>query len=156
MDLTDCPFRRYDRALSAYEKRTGETHRLALNRKHSNERRSSNESSLADNSNILWTLDVTVGSPGSVFSGQSPFQVAQTSKLIIKCAVHLDTSTPDMFLCGTSCLTCFEHKRYNITLSSTAKDMKNQTTLHGLIGPVTGEIVSDMISAGGATVSHNA
>ena len=158
MDLTDCLFRKYDRAFSVYEKRTGETHPLALKQRNSNERRSFQvvDNDLTDNANVLWTLDITVGSPGSGFSGQSPFRAVQTPKLITKCVVQLDTSVPDTFLCGTSCLTCFEHKRYNITLSSTAKDLKNQTTLNGFVGQVTGEILSDMISAAGTDVSHDA
>jgi hypothetical protein len=101
--LTDCPLRKYHRAFDAYEKRTGETHPLVLKRTHSNESRfSSTNLTFSTNftqtftnfSDMVWTLEATVGTPGVSFSSESPFRVAQTSKLITKCAVKMDTFSP--------------------------------------------------------------
>ena len=47
-------------------------------------------------------------------------------------------------------------KRYDYTLSSTAYNTKKQGTLNGLSGPVTGEIVRDVMNPGGYDVSHDA
>ena len=157
--LTDYPFRRYDRTFRAYERRTGETHPFASKRRHSkNERRFIASNSLTNLSNSVWTVDVTVGTPGITIPSKSLFQVARTSKLITKCAVQLDSFSSDTWVSGTSCLTCFEHTRYDITRSSTAKDLHNQSTLTQLIsnGPVTGETVSDVMAVGPNAVSHDA
>ena len=114
--LTDCLFRKYERAFSAYEERTGEIHRLASKRTHLNERQDIlpvEESNFIDtgvNMNVLWTIDVTIGTPGNIYASQSPLQVTQISKLITKSAVQMDTFTADTFISGVSCLTCYEKK----------------------------------------------
>ena len=105
---------------------------------------------------MVWTLEATVGTPGVSFSSESPFRVAQTSKLITKCAVKMDTFSPDSYVGGVTCQTCSGHNLYDFTLSSTAKDMHKQATLDHINGPITGEVVSDTISIGGADVSHDA
>ena len=105
---------------------------------------------------MVWTVNAWVGTPGQSFSGQSPFRVAQTSKLIIKCTVQLDTMSPDSFLCGITCQTCSGHNLYDLFLSSTAEDQKKQGSLSHLNGPVNGDVVTDMINIGGGDVSHDA
>ena len=132
-----------------------------MKRRHSNERRYNADSNFTftDTStpNLLWTALVTVGEPqdGLFFQGQSPFRVLQALKLITKCAVQLDTSTSDTFLCGVLCLTCYEKKRYDYTLSTTANNTKKQGTLNGFVGLVTGDIVTDLMNPGGTGVSHD-
>ena len=84
--LKDCPFRRLDRTLSAYERNTGKVHPLALKRGHSKERRNTFIIPLTSFSEVQWTGEVAVGtSPNGTSSealtGQSLFRVAQRSKL---------------------------------------------------------------------------
>ena len=144
--------------------RTGEIHPLALKRRHSNERRSFQpiSTNFMDFSNTLWTVGVNVGTPPVEYNRQSPFRVAQTSKLITKCAVQLDTFSTNIFLCGVSCLTCFEHKRYDPSQSSTSSipaGMEPPATVNFSLGSVTGDAIIDSIAIGTdgrVNVSHGA
>jgi hypothetical protein len=153
--LTDCPLRKYHRAFDAYEKRTGETHRLALKRRHSNERRTQT-TDFDMSSNLFFTLNVSIGTPPVAFPSQSPFQIAQTSKLITKYTVQIDSLVPDTWISGVDCTTCSTDQPYDFTLSSSAMNMNTQVTTNQVTGPVTGELVTDLINAGGGVVSHDA
>jgi hypothetical protein len=152
--LSECPFRRFDRALSAYERNTGEPHPLALNRGHSNERRDFVTVPLTNDMNMVWTGDIEVGTPPQAFPGQLLFRVAQTSKLITKCAVVFDTYTPDIFIPGDSCLNCGANSFYDTSTSSTGKNLNSMPTVNFGVGTVDGSVVSDNVSVAGFEVSH--
>jgi Eukaryotic aspartyl protease len=152
--LSECPFRRFDRALSAYERNTGEPHPLALKWGHSNERRGIVSAPLTDDMNLVWTGDITVGTPPQTFRGQLLFRVAQTSKLITKCAVVFDTFTPDMFIPGDACLTCGANSFYDTSTSSTGINLQSMTNVDFSVGTVDGNVVADNVSVVGFQVSH--
>ena len=101
-----------------------------------------------------WTAELTIGTPPTTFSSQSLFWVVQTSKLIIKCAVGLDTLTSDLFVSGVNCTTCLGHNFFNITNSSTLSDENVTAAVMLGGGSVTGDVVHDVVIIGGLEVSH--
>ena len=111
---------------------------------------------------LVWTADIAVGTPARAFSGQSLLRLTQASKLTTKCAVSIDTSTPDMFLdtsstsCTFECIFYNGTNHYNISLSSTGKDLSSNATADFGFGRASGDVVSDSVSVSGFTVSHGA
>ena len=159
--LTDCQLRVFDQALSAYERNTGQPHPHALKRGDSNERRAFVSTPLTVNGvpgiNLAWTGDVIVGTPGRSFASQSPFRVTQTSsKLIAKCVVSFDSFTADMFIDGPSCKNCSGKNFYNISLSSTGKNLSSNIATDFGYGRVIGDVVTESVFLGGNEVSHGA
>jgi len=75
-----------------------------------------------------------------------------------KCAVVIDTTTPDMFLAGLTCPSCFgEKNQYDVVLSSTGKIVTSDVTTADFgFGQAKGELVSDIVSVAGNEVSHGA
>jgi len=105
----------------------------------------------------VWTGDISVGTPARAYSGQSLFRVTQTSpKLITKCAVSFDTLTADMYLSGRSCPSCRGQNFYDISLSSTGKNLSSNVKADFGFGVAQGSFVSDSVSVGGNVVSHSA
>ena len=150
--LTDCPFRRFDHALRAYG---SEPHPLEKREsKPSNERRQDVTVNLNDTANMNWAAELTIGTPPITFSGQSLFWVVQTSKLIIKCAVGLDTLTATTFVSGVNCTTCLGHNLFNKSNSSTVFDENVNATVALGGGNITGDVVRDVVTMGGFEVSH--
>ena len=153
--ITECPFRRFDQALRAYEQNTGKPHPLAKRgSRPSNERRLFVAVNLNDTANLEWTADVTIGTPARAFSSQSPFWVAQTSKLTIKCVVSIDTFTSNMFVSGANCTNCQGHNLYDIDNSSTAFNENITSNVEFGGGNATGNIILEAVSIGGFEVSH--
>ena len=104
------------------------TGNAALTRGHSNEHHISGPVPLTSHLNLVWTADIAVGHPARSVPGQSLFPVAQTSKLITKCAPVFKTFTPDMFLGNSSCMICHGQSLYNIFVSPTAKNLSSTAT----------------------------
>ena len=136
-----------------YERNTGEPHPLALKRGDSNERRIFVPTPLKS-ANMLVTADIAVGSPARAYTGQSLFPVEQASKLIKECTVTLDMTTPDMFLSDRSCSNCLGKNRYDISVSSTGTPVRSNTTVNFGSGKVDGQVITDIVSVGGNSVSH--
>ncbi|KAN0118951.1 acid protease [Russula decolorans] len=122
---------RFDRALSAYERNTGEPHPLALRRGRSNERRDFASVPLTDDMNLVWTGDIQVGTPPQTFP------------------VVFDTFTPDMFIPGDACMNCDANSFYDTSTSSTGTNLNQVITASFGVGTVSGNIVSDNISVAG-------
>ncbi len=153
VSLTDRPLRKLDRGFRAYERNTGGPHPLALKRQHSNERRIGVSLSLVPGNNALWIVDIDVGTPGVGFAGQSPSRAGQTLKLIIKCAVEIDTSTADLFLPGISCSNCGGHNLYNPSRSSSAVNSNINATINFSDNSVAvGQVFSENVFVGGFEV----
>ena len=105
---------------------------------------------------MFWAAEATIGTPAVSFNSQSPFRKAQTSKLITKCAVLIDTADADTWISGINCPNCTGHNTFDNGLSSTATDAQILLSIGQLAGSVTGEVVSDIINIGGGHVSHDA
>ena len=110
----------------------------------------------------MWSAEIAVGTPARAFPGQSLSRVTQTSKLITKCAVSIDLMTPDMYLdtrsskCSYFCFSNSSGNFYDISLSSTGKNLSSTVTANYGFGKVTGSVVSDSVSVQGYGVSHGA
>ncbi|KAF9258570.1 acid protease, partial [Marasmius fiardii PR-910] len=87
----------------------------------------------------LYSTNITVGTPPQTF------------------LMSLDTGSSDIFLPGINCTSfdCNGHKLYNPSASSTAVDM-NKTFTISRDGDVTGEIYTDTVTIGDATVTGQA
>ena len=78
----------------------------------------------------------------------------QTLKLIIKCAVGLDTLTATTFVFGVDCSSCEGVEFFEKSKSSTVVDL-NVTAAVMLGGVnVTGDVVRDVLTMGGFEVSR--
>jgi hypothetical protein len=155
--LKDCPFRRFEQALTAYKRNTGKTHPLALKRGHSNERRNFTSTNFAiqnaAQSNVMFVGNISAGTPPRSYNSQSPFRAAQKSKLTRKCAVQFTTQA-DTFFFDPTCQTCKGHNFYDITISSTAKSLGSTATLNINGNAVSGNVATDTFSIFGFEVSH--
>ena len=67
----------------------------------------------------------------------------------------IDTTTPDMSLDGISCPTCHGKNLYDISASSTGKNLSS-TAVWAVFssGAVTGSVIIDDVSVAGYHVSH--
>ncbi len=155
--LTVHPLRKYEQGFNAFESNTGKLHPLASKPANSNKRRDGATVSLTkyrpNTPNTMWYGNISVGTPAAIYTGQSLFRVAQTQKLIAKCAVDFETGSADFFLPGPSCPNCEGHDIYNPAQSSTSKDLGTTTTLTYNDGKIEGELYTDNVVVGGFKVS---
>ncbi|KAH9060185.1 acid protease [Lactarius vividus] len=93
--------------------------------------------SLTDASSTLWYGEISVGTPSKTF------------------AVDFDTGSSDLFLPGANCgPSCSGHKIYNVSESSTAKDLNKKFELtYGDNSTVSGEQYTDTVSIVGLTAN---
>jgi hypothetical protein len=61
-----------------------------------------------------------------------------------------------MFLSGLSCLTCHGHRLYDISATSSGKDLQSKATINFAQGTVDGDVVSDKVFVTGFEVSQGA
>lgn len=126
---------------SIFETNTGTVHSLASTVSSALSslglsRRSTGAVSLADQSQIMWTGNLTVGTPPQSFT------------------VDFDTGSSDIFLAGVNCgSTCEGRTLYDPSKSSSATDMgKNFTLNYGDGSQVQGRQWSDTVTVQGLTV----
>ncbi|KAH8982271.1 acid protease [Lactarius akahatsu] len=94
--------------------------------------------SLTDANSTLWYGEISVGTPSKTFT------------------VDFDTGSSDLFLPGANCgPSCSGHKIYNVSDSSTAKDLNKKFELtYGDNSTVSGEQYTDTVSIVGLTANQ--
>lgn len=123
-----------------YQENIGEAHPLAssLSFKRPVKRAGGHgDDSLTDANSTLWSGEISVGTPSKTFT------------------VDLDTGSSDLFLPGANCgPSCSGHKIYNVSDSSTAKDLNKKFELtYGDNSTVSGEQYTDTVSIVGLTAN---
>ncbi|KAI0271069.1 aspartic peptidase domain-containing protein [Russula aff. rugulosa BPL654] len=114
------------------KKNTGETHSLASKVGHSNKRGTAVAAvPLYSYSNTMWYGTINVGTPSTQYT------------------VDFDTGSAPLFLPGPSCSNCGGHRTYYPTMSSTAKNLRKNTTSGYTPGQVEGKLFTDDVFVGG-------
>ncbi|KAI9442983.1 acid protease [Lactarius indigo] len=114
-----------------YQENIGEAHPLASSLSFIRPaKRASGGDPLTDANSTLWYGEISVGTPPKTFT------------------VDFDTGSSDLFLPGADCgSSCSGHKIYNVSESSTAKDLNKKFELtYGDNSTVSGEQYTDTVS----------
>ncbi|KAH9040251.1 acid protease [Lactarius hengduanensis] len=130
----------FKEGLLRYQENIGEAHPLAssLSFKRPVKRAGGHGGdSLTDANSTLWYGEISVGTPSKTFT------------------VDFDTGSSDLFLPGANCgPSCSGHKIYNVSDSSTAKDLNKRFELkYGDNSTVNGEQYTDTVSIVGLTAN---
>ena len=110
---------------------------------------------LIDANSTLWYGEISVGTPSETFTGQHKrFNTMNAYWNLPSHTVDFDTGSSDLFLPGVNCSSsCSGRKIYNVSESSTTKDLGKQFALkYGDNSTVSGEQYTDTVSIVGLAV----